>query len=132
MAKTLTYYRFHAEDQTLVMEPLFNMTSVLTEDVDKTHLIGEILRAGLDNQRPEAKTVAEDIAELKNTGGYGRLLDDLTVGYRLTDGENVFEVRTRPGQFLDDYEKEDFSLDHLWQQMIEDAVEKSKPSRLKR
>ena len=69
MAKTLTYYRFHAEDQTLVMEPLFNMTSVLTEDVDKTHLIGEILRAGLDNQRPEAKTVAEDIAELKNTGG---------------------------------------------------------------
>lgn len=126
MAKTLTYYQFHAEDQTLVMEPLFNMTSVLTEDVDKKHLIGEILRAGLDNQRPEDKTVAEDIVELKNTGGYGRLLDDLTVGYRLTDGENVFEVRTRPGQFLDEYEKEDFSLDRLWRQMIEDAVEKSR------
>ena len=124
MAKTLTYYKFHAEDQTLVIEPLFNLNGVLKDDIKREHLIREILWAGLDNQRPEVKKVAEHLAEMKRTAGYGKLLDDLTVGYRLTDGDNVFEVRTRPGNFINEFDKPNFSLDSLWDLLIEDAIGK--------
>lgn len=126
MAKTLTYYKFHAEDQTLVIEPLFNLNGVLKNDVEKERLIREILWAGLDNQRPDVKQVSEHIAEMKRTAGYGKLLDDLTIGYRLTDGVNVFEVRTRPGNFINEFDKSDFSLDSFWCLLLEDAIEKTK------
>lgn len=126
MAKTLTYYKFHAQDQTLVIEPLFNMKSVLKDDViDKSRLIREILWAGLDNQRPEVKKVTEHLAEMQRTAGYGKLLDDLTVGYRLTDGDNVFEVRTRPGNFINEFDKKDFSLNSFWNRLVEDALDKT-------
>lgn len=126
MAKAITFYKFHAQDHTLVIEPIFNINTVLAEDVEKDRLIKEVLWAGLNNQMPEAGLVFEHIEEMKQTAGYGRLLDDLTVGYRLTDGSSVYEVRTHPGQFLNEYEKDNFSLDSLWNLLLEDAVAKTK------
>lgn len=124
MARSRNYYEFHAFDRTHCIEPILNINDVWTPDQDKENLIHNCLREGLNNQQPSPEKVIEDLNELRQTGGYAHLYDDLTRAYRLTDGEKVYEVITRPSTYLNEFDDPCLSVEMLWDNLIEDALKK--------
>ena len=124
MARSRNYYEFHAFDQTHCIEPILNITDVWTPDQDKDSLILACLREGLNRQQPSPEDIVEDLRELQRTGGYAPLYDDLTRIFRVTDGENVYEVITHPSTYLNEFDDPYLSVEMLWGNLIEDALKK--------